>query len=262
MAINTKIQPIIIGAPFGNYIRIPNTTQTIGTFTSAYRGGFWTRVWRALSTVRYYHGIRAWKNRMGLPNPGIASLVGQVHEDKIISVMGFEESDWVRCVETALACRPLAIELNASCPNCPGEDRTKYPETLKRLVRLSRKELILKLPPVGYEKLLWTAVDAGISSFHCCNTLPTPGGGLSGKPLKLLSLRCANDVMIWSYWGQRYKITRLVGGGGVTHHEDADDYFRLGCTNVAVASVLFNPFNWNRIQKIAELQGAMFQPKE
>lgn len=248
-----NLQKIIVGAPFGNYLNFPHTTSTLGTFTAKYRGGFWKRVWRVLKTVRYYPDIQAWKNKLGLPNPSVAWLSCQ-YPDKIISVMGFNSEEWLCCVKAAKACNPLAIELNISCPNCPGEDQTDYSLIFPKIVEVAEDvELIVKLPPVSYEKRAEAALCAGINSFHCCNTLPTPDGGMSGKPLKVFSLNCIKQMRTLSY---TYK--HLIGGGGVTCLGDAKEYLQAGCTNVSVASVLFNPLNWRRIGQMAKICSGHF----
>ena len=69
---------------------------------------------------------------------------------------------------------------------------------------------------------------------------------MSGKPLKLLSLSCVDYVL-------RLGAKRVMGGGGITHLSDAQEYLNAGCTHVTVASVLFNPLNWNRVKKMAVL---------
>jgi hypothetical protein len=48
---------LIIGAPFGNYITRKGVKSTIGTFTNENRAGILKRIWRVLSTVRYYHKL-------------------------------------------------------------------------------------------------------------------------------------------------------------------------------------------------------------
>nr|MBX2851143.1 hypothetical protein [Phycisphaeraceae bacterium] len=97
------IRPLIISAPFGNYIQPPGTTATLGTFTAARRGGILNRVWRILLTVRYYRKAKAWVNKIGLRNPGIDWLVvknqspkpGRADvKDKIVSIHGFTPEDW------------------------------------------------------------------------------------------------------------------------------------------------------------------------
>lgn len=238
---------LIIGCPFGNHLNFPNCTSTLGTYTFHPRGGTWKRLWRVLKTVRYYLRMQGWINQLGLPNPGIDSLQGS-HPTKIISVMGHCNLQWRLLIEKASSHNPHAIELNVSCPNCPGEDKTDYTTLFNEIRGTTDIELIIKLPPIGYEKLVDYAMYCGFDSFHACNTFPTPGGGLSGKPLKLLSLSCIKYIFN-QYVNKQPK--RVIGGGGITDLEDAFDYLNAGCTNVSVASVLFNPFNWSRIKKMA-----------
>lgn len=260
---------LIISAPFGNWFQYPFATSTLGTYTADYRGGFWYRLWRVLRTVRYYHGIRAWKNQLGLPNPGIDALVDSTRTaydaglkgdfidvaDKIVSVAAHSVPDWERVLRKALPLKPLAIEANVSCPNCPGQDKTNYLSALGEISALCAQykvPLVVKLPPVGYKRLVESAVSYGITRFHCCNTIPTARGGISGKPLKPLSLECVSFVrsMLAKANVPTEKIT-VIGGGGITHADDASDFLAAGATNVAVASVLFNPLAWTRVRKIA-----------
>ena len=66
---------LIIGAPFGNWLRFEHTTATLGTYTVHRRAGVLKRIWRFIATVRWYPSMGAWINRLGLPNPGIQSLL-------------------------------------------------------------------------------------------------------------------------------------------------------------------------------------------
>ena len=77
------IKPLIVGAPFGNYIQPAGCTATLGTFTAARRGGLVNRAWRIMPTVRYYRRMRAWVNKIGLRNPGIDWLAAKVEQGKI-----------------------------------------------------------------------------------------------------------------------------------------------------------------------------------
>ena len=111
---------LIVSAPFGNYVQPDGVTATLGTFTANARGG---RVWRILKTVRYYRRLRAWVNKLGLRNPGMPWLVARVEagkidvKDKLVSIHGFADEDWDKLLGACHAMRPLAIELNMSCPN-------------------------------------------------------------------------------------------------------------------------------------------------
>lgn len=248
------LEKLIIGAPFGNYITMPFATSTLGTFTKEFRAGPLKRLWRVLKTVRYYPALQAWKNKLGLPNPGLETLFDvddvEVYVNKIISISARTTDDWLHLLRSARCLRPAAVELNVSCPNTPYEvDKSNYAEVFGVASAELDSKVIVKLPPVGYETITDMALNAGVRGFHCCNTLPTPGGGLSGKPLQLLALEAVRHV---SYVSRRSEgKTVIIGGGGVTEWDDYRRFRDAGATNVSVASVLFFPWRWARIRNIA-----------
>src|SRR5690606_12013187 len=96
---------------------------------------------------------------------------------------------------------------------------------------------IAKLPPVNYSLLAEQAIAQGVRTFHCCNTLPSPGGGVSGKPLKPVALQCIRDLRA------RYASLQLtiLGGGGITTPADIDDYAAAGADHFAVGTKVMNP---------------------
>jgi dihydroorotate dehydrogenase len=53
------IRPLVVSAPFGNYVQPRGTTPTLGTFTLLRRGGVASRIWRVFLTVRYYPRLKA-----------------------------------------------------------------------------------------------------------------------------------------------------------------------------------------------------------
>lgn len=228
---------LIISAPFGNYLRRPYATSTLGTFTRRPRGGVLWRAWRVLTTVRPWFRTGAWVNRLGLPNPGIAALPADC-SDHIVSVHGFDKDDWDwLALHLEHAARPpLAVELNLSCPNvnhAPQADEVRA--AVERLLGAGLT-VIAKLPPVRWPDLATPLFDRGVRHFHCCNTIPTPAGGLSGKPLKPFSLWAVSQLR------KRFgKAATLIGGGGVTTPADVKEYLDAGADHVAVGSALFNP---------------------
>lgn len=234
------IERLVISAPFGNYVRPAGATPTLGTFTANPRPGRWLR---ALTTIRFYRRERAWVNRIGLRNPGIEWLCTRVGagraalDDKIVSVHGLDEEEWWRLLDRMRELRPLAIELNMSCPNV-GE--INWPGSLFARAVGTGVRTIVKLPPLRYEGILESALEAGVRSFHCCNTLPVRSGGLSGKPLKPYSLRCLRNVRD-GYSGTGGSELMLIGGGGITCEGDIDDYADAGATHVAVGTLAMNP---------------------
>jgi dihydroorotate dehydrogenase len=249
-----KIERLVLSAPFGNWLNIEHATPTLGTYTWSYRGGRAWQLWRVLRTVRYYRRLGGWVNRLGLPNPGIESLVrhclggGHYCRSKIISVSARSTDEWLKVMLNALQLLPLGLELNPSCPNCDEPDASDYRHVFAAAVRYAAAygnltRLIVKLPPVRYRTRLQEAAEAGIAGYHCCNSLPTPGGGMSGAPLKGIALEVTEHVRRFvEYAGLADPL--LIGGGGVKGRRDAQDFLDAGATHVAIGSDLF--FLWRR----------------
>lgn len=235
-----SIKPLVISAPFGNYIQPDCATPTLGTFTADARPG---RLWRILRTVRYYPRLGAWVNKIGLRNPGIDHLKSQVDsgkvdpKDKILSVHGFSAEDWWKLLDRAATIRPMAIELNISCPNI-GE--ITWPPDLFRKAVETQIPIVVKIPPVRYERIVAEAIEAGVRWLHCCNTLPVPAGGMSGRPLLPISLRVVEEVRQTAE-SMGAGDLRIIGGGGVRTAEDAIAYREAGADVVAVGTLVFGP---------------------
>lgn len=242
----TFLNRLIIGAPFGNYLRWPNTTPTLGTYTLHKRAGFLGRLWRILKTVRYYPRAQAWVNKLGLPSPGISSLrESELVEKSIISIHGFDAVEWWQLVRLAARLKPQAIEFNISCPNVVSTSIQEVVCAL-RYAHTYPVQIIAKLAPFRWMEMVDRLYAEGCTCFHLCNTISTPGGGMSGKPLKQYSLWAVEEVRT------KYPKATIIGGGGITDTEDVRDYVQAGANHVAVASMLFNPLNWKNIKVMAE----------
>jgi len=241
-----RLHRLIISAPFGNYIQPTGATPTLGTFTLRRRRG---RVWRVIRTVRYYRRLGAWVNRIGLRNPGIESLAERATSgkadlsDKIVSIHGFDAEEWWALLQKVASMRPLGIELNISCPNVGevgGGGGVSWPAGLFERAAGHASEagslMVVKLPPVRYERILDAALGAGAGAFHCCNTLPVPGGGMSGAPLRPLSLACVSDVR-----ARAGDAATIIGGGGITTKADIDAYKDAGADRVAIGTKVMHP---------------------
>jgi len=157
--------------------------------------------------------------------------------DKILSIHGFSESDWWVLIEKAAAIRPLAIELNISCPNV-GE--MSWPRDLFSRAVAAGIPIVAKVPPVRYEGVVGEALEAGVRLLHCCNTLPVPAGGMSGRPLMPIALRVVEEVRRTAD-GMGLKDLRIIGGGGVRSAADAVAYREAGADRVAVGTLVFGP---------------------
>lgn len=235
------LRPLIISAPFGNYVQPAGATATLGTFTLLPRPGRWRRV---LASVRYYPRIGAWVNKIGLRNPGIEWLAGRTREgrvdvsDKIVSIHGFDRGEWMALLERVGEMRPAAVELNMSCPNVGEID---WPADLFASAVGSGVRVIVKLPPVNFREMAGRAMEAGVRTFHCCNTIPVPAGGISGKPLKPVAIQCIGEVLSMAREAGVGEEVRIIGGGGITTPEDVDDYVDAGARHVAVGTKVMNP---------------------
>lgn len=234
------LRPLIISAPFGNYIQPDGATATLGTFTAQPRPG---RIWRIVKTVRYYPSIGAWKNKIGLRNPGIADLVDRVRTgkvnaaDKLVSIHGFTEAEWFELLEWMADIKPGGIELNMSCPNVGGID---WPAELFARAMETGVPVVVKMPPVNYRLLFDQSAEAGVRAYHCCNTLPVPSGGVSGKPLMPVALQCIRDVLENLAGAARDELI-IIGGGGITKAPDIDAFADAGATRFAVGTKVMNP---------------------
>jgi len=240
MKAKIDLKPLVISAPFGNYIQPDFATATMGTFTAARRGGVFNRLWRMGLTMRYYWKPRAWVNKIGLRNPGIDWVVDRVKRgkldvsDKIISVHGFVAEDWWKLFDRVASLKPLAMELNISCPNV---GHISWPADLFSRAVDTGVTVILKLPPVNFRLAFDAGYASGIGIFHCCNTLPVPCGGMSGRPLKPIAIQCIGDLVGGA--GGKKDIT-IIGGGGILTGDDVKDYRDAGADYFAVGAKLMS----------------------
>ena len=244
------LQRVVVSAPFGNYVQPAGTTPTMGTFTLARRRG---RVGAILRTVRPYPKLGAWVNRIGLRNPGISWLEGKAARgyglaDKLVSVHGFNEEEWAELVDRGAALKPLGLELNMSCPNVAHQ---APPAGLFAHAAACGVPVVVKLPPLRFRPMLDAAVAAGLRAFHCCNTLPVKGGGMSGRPLKPLALEVIEKLRALP-GGEALTI---IGGGGIQEADDLDEYAAVGADHFALGTVLMSPvvlFSHARVKPFLE----------
>lgn len=253
------IHQVVISAPFGNYIHYPKATSTIGTFTLHHRGGMLKRLWRCARTLRPLWKAGGYINKLGLPNPGVESLKGHYtklnprpFDDKIVSVHGFNQQEWRDLAYIMVYHRTPTVELNLSCPNVGHTHYLKdifmkeIEECVSILLR-NNVHVIAKLPPVKWLVMANPLWDMGVRAFHCCNTIPTPLGGVSGSAVKNYSMWAVEETK--DKWGSA---ARVIGGGGVHGEQDVNDYIRAGADHVAVGSAFLtaNPWKWKRLGAI------------
>ena len=232
------LKATVVSAPFGNYIQPEGATATLGTYTAMARGG---RVKQIIKTVRYYPRIKGWVNKIGLRNPGIDWVINKVEAgkidatDKLLSIHGFDDSQWYELLDKSKLVRPLGLELNMSCPNVGHID---WPKDLFKRAVATGIPVIAKLPPVNYELMSKQAADAGVEAFHCCNTLPNIAGGISGKPLKPVAIQCIRQLREQG----AFRDALIIGGGGIYNTQDVDDYVAAGADVIAIGTLTMKPW--------------------
>jgi len=200
-------------------------------------------------------------NSIGLPNRGLAGYLehdlpelAALPVPLITNVMGSTEAEVAALVE-AVDARPevAAIELNVSCPNVKtGLDIGADPVSLAALVRairpLASKPIIVKLTPntADVAAVAQAAEAEGADAVSLVNTLramalsPHSGlpwlgggtGGLSGPAIRAVALAQVAAV------ARRVGIP-IVGMGGVSRGEHAQDLLRAGATLVAIGTESF-----------------------
>lgn len=261
------VERLVISAPFGNYITRDGATSTLGTFTLHNRGGVFYRAWRMLRTLRRVGRVGGWVNRLGLPNPGLQWLREKeqcgdiVVKRKIISVHGFTLDQWRTLIHRTVEMRPAAIELNVSCPNVTQELSDPGRRLLFRLVEEGYLKqgceipFIVKVPPNEAVEVIAEAQRRGIKYFHCFNTIPVAGGGLSGEPLRAVypeMIRLLKPSM---------PDTSIIGGGGIEDMLHANRYIKAGTDHVAVGSALLTRRGRRGLNDLIHRAGKFFRDK-
>ena len=162
----------------------------------------------------------------------------------LVSVLGFNQEEWANLltfVHTELP-NVAGVELNLSCPNI--DHRAIVADVLPSVSQCPEK-IVAKLPPLKWMDIAIPLYERGVRIFHCCNTLWTPAGGLSGEVLKPYSL--------WAVESLRKQFgasVTLIGGGGVRESADVVRYVQSGADHVAVGSLLLNPLRWGRVSEL------------
>ena len=199
-------------------------------------------------------------NAVGLQNPGIDALVGEVaprvrercQTPLIANISGFSVEEFGVCCEKADGCDAIdIIEVNISCPNVHqggmafGTDPAAAAAVTRRARQATRKPLFVKLSPnvTDIVPIARACEDEGADGLTLINTLTgmridirrrrpvlaNRTGGFSGPALFPIALRFVN---------QAAKACRIpiIGCGGVTTAEDVIEMMMAGATAVQVGS--------------------------
>lgn len=224
---------LYIAAPFGNYLFTRKTRSVLGTYTLEKRPGL---IKQLIKTLRYKNG--AWYNSLGLKNPGIDFGIRRYNKKRgdLLSIAAIKQGDWILLNEKIPD--DFDIELNLSCPNI--EHFENYYEGISSFLNNKRK-VIIKLSPLTSSSMVQSFINLGFNSFHCCNTLPTKNGGMSGKGLEKYVDRLIKIIKHFK------EDAEIIAGGGIKTLEDIERYKELGANSFSLGTVCFNIGNFYKI---------------
>jgi dihydroorotate dehydrogenase len=231
---------IFINPPFSNYFSFENAISIKGSYTLYPRDGL---ILQIIKTLRYSFLYSGWVNKIGLRNPGLDYAIQNYNNNSIVSIAILNKNEIPKIINKIP--EDMNIELNISCPNA---EKKMIDEGLDKFLNNKRKWCIIKLSPNCDIQLVDNYYKQGFRQFHCCNTFPIEGGGLSGKFLIPYSTKLIKNIK------GKYNDTVIIGGGGIDSQKEIDIYREAGANHFSVSTLFFNPykfylFYYNHIKK-------------
>jgi dihydroorotate dehydrogenase (NAD+) catalytic subunit len=196
-------------------------------------------------------------NAVGLANPGADAFSEEIRETNdlpiLVSLVGSSDKDFPSLVKKFDRLNIIGYEINLSCPHVAkmGMDVGDDPEMVYRIVKATKthttKPVFVKVG-VGNADVLSVASiakDAGADGITAINTLRAMAidietgmpilsnkiGGLSGKPIKPLAIRCVYEIT------KRIEIP-VIACGGIFNWKDAVEAMLAGASAVQLGSVI------------------------
>jgi dihydroorotate dehydrogenase (NAD+) catalytic subunit len=202
-------------------------------------------------------GGGSYLNAVGLSNPGVDAFSRELSHNKIIpifiSLVGSSEKEFSKMVKAFDALNILGYEINLSCPHVSkmGMEVGDDPEAVNKIVRTVRmntnKPISVKVGvgSIDVVEVARVAVDAGADIITAINTLRAMSidietmmpilsnriGGLSGKAIKPIGIRCVYEI------SKKLEVP-VIGCGGVSSWKDVVEYMIAGASAVQIGSVL------------------------
>lgn len=208
-------------------------------------------------------------NAIGLANPGAEAEVELLAKAKtelaplgvplIASIFAGTVAEFGEVAAIVAQAQPDLLEVNISCPNVGsefGEPFAGNPESaaavtraVKAAVRASDIPIIVKLAPnvPSVARIARAVVEAGADGLCAINTMPgmiidaesgqsilaNHSGGVSGRALKPVALKCVYDLY------RTCPHVPIIGTGGVTTGLDAIEMLMAGATAVGIGSAIY-----------------------
>jgi dihydroorotate dehydrogenase (NAD+) catalytic subunit len=202
-------------------------------------------------------GGGSYLNAVGLANPGAEAFSTEIANNKnvpiIVSLVGSSDKEFPIMIKKFNDLNIIGYEINLSCPHVAkmGIEVGDDPEMVSRIVKTIKsntsKSVIVKIG-VGTADVVKTArvaKDAGADAITAINTIRAMSinldtlmpvlssriGGLSGKSIKPVGVRCVYEI---------YKNLGIpvIGCGGIFTWEDAIEFMLAGASAVQLGSVI------------------------
>jgi dihydroorotate dehydrogenase (NAD+) catalytic subunit len=195
-------------------------------------------------------------NAVGLANPGYQAFASEIEANTVpilVSLVGSSEKDFPPMIKEFDKSRILGYEINLSCPHVDkmglevGDDPEMVSKILNAIKSTTTKPVFIKVG-IGNADLITMAEVAknggadGITAINTVramtidihNSMPVLSnkiGGLSGRAIKPLGIRCVYEI------SKKIGIP-VIGCGGILTWEDAVEYLLAGASAVQLGSVI------------------------
>jgi dihydroorotate dehydrogenase (NAD+) catalytic subunit len=235
-------------------------------FNKIYRSGAGAVVSKSIS-IEPFEGYRnptlvsleecSYINAVGLANPGAEAFSKEIAFNKnvpiIVSLVGSSEDEFPPMIKKFDGLNILAYEINLSCPHVAkmgtevGDDPEMVSTIVKKIKSNTHKPIIIKVGIGGIDvvKIAQVARDAGADAITAINTIRAMAinietlmpvlsnriGGLSGKSIKPVSIRCVYEI-------SKNLGIPVIGCGGIFTWEDAVEFMLAGASAVQLGSVI------------------------
>lgn len=196
-------------------------------------------------------------NAVGLANPGAEAFSREIASNTnvpiIVSLVGSSHHEFPPIINKFDDLNILGYEINLSCPHVAkmgmevGDDPEMVAKIVKNVKSHTLKPVVVKvgIGKVDVIDIARAANDAGANAITAINTiramtidiengipvLSNKIGGISGKSLKSIAIRCVYEI------SKNIKIP-VIGCGGIFNWEDAVEFMLAGASGVQLGSVI------------------------
>ena len=196
-------------------------------------------------------------NAVGLANPGAEAFSREIASNTyvpiIVSLVGSSHHEFPSIINKFDDLNILGYEINLSCPHVAkmGMEVGDDPEVVTKIVRTVKshtlKPVVVKvgIGNVDILDIARAANDAGANAITAINTiramtidienglpvLSNKIGGISGKSLKSIAIRCVYEI------SKNIGIP-VIGCGGIFSWEDAVEFMLAGASGIQLGSVI------------------------